>query len=299
MSGSYAIFQLTLLAADLIALMGLNLLTGYSGQISLGQGAFYGIGAYTTSILVSRYSVPFELTLPCAGAVCLVFGFLFGVPAARLDGLHLALATFALGVVFPQLLKCKALEGVTGGVQGISLLGHDAPFGLPLTSDGWLCVVALATAALLTLLARNLVRGRTGRAFVALRDQPTAAAAYGVDPTFYKSLAFGISAMYAGIAGGLGAMAVKFVGPDSFSIALSIGLLVGVVLGGLGSISGALFGALFLRFVPDLADAVSKAAPSAVYGTILIVVALLVPRGIAGLASRLVSRLRTSSKERP
>ncbi|HEX4445432.1 MAG TPA: branched-chain amino acid ABC transporter permease [Polyangiaceae bacterium] len=307
MSTSYLLFQLTLLAADTIALLGLNLLTGYGGQISLGQGAFYGIGAYTTATLVSRGAVPFELTLPCAGGVCLVLGFLFGIPAARLEGLHLALATFALGVVFPQVLKCKALEDLTGGVQGIALPSTPAPFGLPLSPDVWLCTVAIGLALALRILARNLVRGHTGRAIAAIRDQPMAAAAAGIDTAFYKSLTFGLSAMYAGIAGGLAAMAVKFVSPDSFTIALSLGLLVGVVLGGLASIAGAFYGTLFLRFVPDLADEISKAAPTAVYGVILIVVALVMPRGVAGMVERLTRTIegrirlghRTPSKEQP
>src|SRR5262249_43423424 len=163
-----------------------------------------------TAILMSRWGMPFEMTIPCAGAVCLGFGFLFGIPAARLEGLHLALATFALGIVFPQILKCKALEGLTGGVQGISLMPAP-PFGLPVQPEVWLCLVALATMAALTWLARNLVRGQTGRAIVAIRDQPIAAAAAGIDTAYYKSLTFGISALYSGVAGALGAGAVKFV----------------------------------------------------------------------------------------
>jgi branched-chain amino acid transport system permease protein len=292
----YHVFQLTLLAVDAIALLGLNLMTGYGGQISLGHGAFYGIGAYVTAILVSRWSIPYELTLPVAGASGLVIGFLFGVPAARLEGLHLALATFALGVVFPQVLKCKGLESFTGGVQGIPLAGRPASLGLPISSDAWLCVVAWMVLLGLAVLTRNLVRGRTGRAIVAVRDRPVAAACAGVDTTFIKSLTFGVGAMYAGIAGGLGAEAVKFVSPDSFSIALSIELLVGMVLGGLASVSGAFYGAIFLRFVPDLADEISKAAPSAVYGALLIVFALLLPRGIAGLVQRLVHEIKERSR---
>jgi branched-chain amino acid transport system permease protein len=304
---SYHLFQLTLLAADVVALLGLNLLTGYGGQISLGHGAFYGIGAYCTAILMARWGMPFEATIPFAAAVCLVFGFLFGIPAARLDGLHLALATFALGIVFPQVLKCKALEGLTGGVQGIAL-APSPPFGIPVQPEAWLCAVALVVMLGLALLARNLVRGLTGRAIVAIRDQPIAAAAAGIDTTFTKCVTFGISAMYAGVAGSLSAAAVKFVSPDSFTISLSIELLVGIVLGGLASIGGPFYGAVFLRFVPDLADAVSKAAPSAVYGGVLIAFVLLMPRGIAGLIERLgrllearmrVSRISTVRVESP
>jgi branched-chain amino acid transport system permease protein len=303
MGGSYQLFQLTMLASDVIALLGLNLLTGYGGQISLGHGAFYGIGAYTTAILVARCALPFELAIPCAAAVCLAFGWLFGIPAARLEGLHLALATFALGIVFPQLLKCRAVEDWTGGVQGIVLSGSRVPWGLPLSPEVWLLAVTVAATLLLALLARNLTRGQTGRALVALRDQPTAAAAAGIDPTFTKSMTLGVSAMYAGVAGAISAIAVKFVSPDSFAVPLSIGLLVGVVLGGLGSTWGALYGAVFLRFAPDLAEGISKAAPSAVYGAILIAVALVAPRGAAGLADGLArwakGRLRLAFKAAP
>jgi branched-chain amino acid transport system permease protein len=283
---SYHLFQLTLVVIYAIALLGLNLLTGYGGQISLGHGAFYGIGAYTTAILVHQWSVPYWLTLPCAGAVCLVLGFLFGLPAVRLDGLHLALATFALGVVFPQILKSRAIDPLTGGVQGITLDKIEAPFGLPLSPDQWLYCVSLAVALVLFVAARNLMRAHTGRVIVAIRDRPVAASSMGVDTAFYKSMTFGLSAMYTGIAGALGALAVQFVGPDSFSVFLSISLLVGIVVGGLASISGAVYGALFIQFVPNLADDVSKAAPSAVYGVVLILSVYLMPRGVAGLVRR-------------
>jgi branched-chain amino acid transport system permease protein len=288
---SYHLFQFTLVVIYAIALLGLNLLTGYGGQISLGHGAFYGIGAYTTAILVHQAHVPYWLTLPCAGGVCLALGFLFGLPAVRLEGLHLALATFALGVVFPQILKSRGLERLTGGVQGISLEKIEAPFGLPLSPDQWLYCVSVLTAFLLFVAAHNLMRSHTGRVIVAIRDRPVAATSVGVDTARYKSLTFGLSAMYTGIAGGLGALAVQFVGPDSFSVFLSISLLVGVVVGGLASISGAVYGALFIQFVPNLADDLSKAAPSAVYGVVLVLSVYLMPRGVAGVVRRLASAL--------
>src|SRR5690242_15261452 len=129
---NFSVFQLTLVLVYAIVLLGLNMLTGYNGQISLGHGAFYAIGAYTAAILMDRFGVPYWLTLPAAAAVCLVAGFLFGLPALRLEGLYLALATFALGVALPQLLKYKGFESWTGGVQGITIIKPDAPFGLPL-----------------------------------------------------------------------------------------------------------------------------------------------------------------------
>jgi branched-chain amino acid transport system permease protein len=295
----YHLFQLTLVVTYAIALLGLNLLTGYGGQISLGHGAFYGIGAYTTAVLIHQWSVPYWLTLPCAGAVCLVVGFLFGLPAVRLDGLHLALATFALGVVFPQILKSRGLETLTGGVQGITLDKPEAPFGLPISPDQWLYCLSLAVAIVLFAAARNLMRAHTGRVIVAIRDRHVAAASMGVDTAFYKSMTFGLSAMYTGIAGALGALAVQFVGPDSFSVFLSISLLVGVVVGGLASISGAVYGAFFIQFVPNLADDVSKAAPSAVYGVVLVLTVYLMPRGVAGFVRRVAGMLATRIHVRP
>jgi|CZKU01.1.fsa_nt_gi branched-chain amino acid transport system permease protein len=286
----YQVFQMTLVVIDAIALLGLNLLTGYGGQISLGHGAFFGVGAYTTAVLIHSWNVPYLLTLPCAGLVCLALGFVFGLPAVRLDGLHLALATFALGVVLPQVLKYKGIEAWTGGVQGISLEKPAVPFGLPLSPDQWLYCVALAVAAGLFALARNVMRGATGRVIVGVRDSPVAASSVGIDTALTKAATFGVSAMLTGIAGALSALVVQFVGPDSFTIFLSISLLVGIVVGGLASISGAVFGALFIQFVPNLADDVSKAAPSAVYGVVLIVSVYLMPYGVSGLLRKAKAR---------
>jgi branched-chain amino acid transport system permease protein len=233
---NYHVFQCTLVLVYAIALLGLNMLTGYNGQISLGHGAFYAIGAYCAAILMDKYGVPYWMTLPVAGGVCLVAGFLFGLPALRLEGLYLALATFALGVAMPQLLKYKYFEPWTGGVQGIVIVKPDPPFGLPLSPDRWLYFFTLAVTVAMFWLGWNLLRGRVGRAMLAIRDHPIAAEAMGVNSALYKSLTFGVSAMYTGIAGALGAIAVQFVAPDSFSIFLSLSLLVGVVIGGLASI---------------------------------------------------------------
>jgi branched-chain amino acid transport system permease protein len=290
---NYRVFQLTMVLIYAIALLGLNILTGYNGQISLGHGAFYAIGAYVTAILMDHYAVPYWLCVPAAGAACLLAGFLFGLPALRLEGVYLALATFALGVALPQLLKYKLLEPWTGGVQGITLVKPDPPIasllGLPLNPDRWLYLFTLAVMVLMFVLGWNLLRGRVGRALIAIRDHPIAAATMGVDNALYKSLAFGVSALFTGVAGALGAIAVAFVAPDSFTIFLSISFLVGMVVGGLASITGAIWGALFIQFIPNLADQVSKAAPWAIYGALMIVFMYVMPTGIAG-ALRLASR---------
>ena len=289
---NYRVFQFTLALVYAIALLGLNMLTGYNGQISLGHGAFYAIGAYSAAILMDKFGVPYWATIPVAGAVCLAAGFLFGLPALRLEGLYLALATYALGVAMPQILKYKKIDPWTGGAQGIVIQKPDPPAWLKLSQDQWLYFFALAVAVILFVLAWNLLRGRIGRALVAIRDNPIAAEAMGVNTAMYKSLTFGVSAMYTGIAGALGAIVVQFVAPDSFSIFLSISLVVGIVVGGLASISGALSGALFIQFVPNVADQISKAAPWAIYGIFLIGFMYVMPMGVAGLLRTTWARLR-------
>ena len=291
---NYRTFQFTLVLVYAIALLGLNILTGYNGQISLGHGAFYALGAYCAAMLMDRAGAPYWATVPVAGAVCLVAGFLFGLPALRLEGLYLALATFALGVAMPQLLKFHALEKWTGGVQGIVIAKPPAPFGLPLNPDQWLYFFTLAITALMFILGWNLVRGRIGRALVAIRDQHIAAEAMGIHNSLYKSLAFGVSAMYTGVAGALGAIAVQFVAPDSFNIFLSIVFLVGIVVGGLASIPGALYGALFIQFVPNIADEISKAAPWAIFGVFMIAFVYLMPTGVAGAIRLLTTRRKVT-----
>jgi branched-chain amino acid transport system permease protein len=279
---NYHIFQVTLALAYAIALLGLNMLTGYNGQISLGHGAFYALGAYVTAILMAKFGVAYWLTIPVAGAVCLVVGFLFGLPALRLEGLYLALATFALAVATPQILKYKLIEDWTGGVQGIVITKPDPPFALPINEDQWLYFFTLAIAVAMFVFAWNLLRGRIGRAIVAIRDHPTAAETMGINTALYKSLTFGVSALFTGVAGALGAIAIQFVAPDSFNVFLSISFLVGIVIGGLASISGALYGALFIQFVPNIADQISKAAPWAIYGVFLIAFMYMMPTGVSG-----------------
>jgi branched-chain amino acid transport system permease protein len=286
---SYMVFQLTLVIAYALALLGLNLLTGFNGQISLGHGAFFALGAYTAAILMSHAGWPYWATLPVAALVGGTLGYLFGLPALKLDGVYLALATFALGVATPQLLKHKGLEAWTGGSQGLVLDKPDAPFGLPLDADQWLYFFCLGVALVLFAVARNLLRGAVGLSLVAVRDNPIAAQAMGVDNARVKTATFAISALYTSVAGALSAVAVQFVAPDSFTMFLSITLVVGAVVGGLSSLSGALYGALFIQFVPAFAEQVSKAAPWAVYGAILLVLMLVWPAGAAGGVARVRS----------
>jgi len=292
LASNYHIFQMTQVLVYAIALLGLNMLTGFNGQISLGHGAFYAIGAYTTAILLDQSILPYWATIPVSGVVCLVAGFLFGLPALRLEGLYLALATFALAVSTPQILKYKHFEHWTGGVQGIIINKPDPPFGLPINADQWLYFFCLIWTVPLFVVGWNLLRGRSGRAMVAIRDHPLAASSMGIDTALYKSLTFGVSALYTGIAGALGALVAQFVSPDSFSIFLSISFVVGIVIGGIASIAGAFFGAVFIEFVPNIADQISKAAPWAIYGVFLIGFMYVMPMGVVGLLRRIGARLR-------
>ena len=287
---SFVVFQLTEVMIYGLAILGLNLLTGFNGQFSLGHSAFYGIGAYTAAILMHNYEVSYLWTLPAAGIVCFVIGFLFGLPALRLEGIYLALATFALADATPQIFKASFLEHWTGGVQGIVIAKPAPPFGLPLNADQWLYFFTLGVATILYFCAANLVGSRTGRALVAIRDHPIAASAMGINVALYKSLTFGVSALYTGIAGALGAIAIQFVAPDSFTFALAVALFVGLVVGGVGSIAGTLFGGAFVLFVPNIAEHISKDLAGAVYGIILILLIYVMPTGAAGLVGWLTHR---------
>lgn len=294
---NFRVFQFNMVMVYAIAVLGLNILTGWNGQISLGHGAFYAIGAYVAAILMDVAGMPYWTSPPLAAVVCFGFGFLMGFPALRLGGHYLALATFALALAIPQLLKYKGIEGWTGGVQGIVLDKPEPPFEFrfldqPLSADRWLYFYVLLVTAFMFLIAWRLLRGRVGRALVAIRDHPIAAAAMGVNLPLFKSLTFGVSAAFTGVAGALGATVVAFVSPDSFTAFLSITILVGVVVGGLASIPGAIAGAFFIQFVPGWAGDISKSAPWAIFGLFLILLMYLMPTGVAGLVVRIVARFR-------
>jgi branched-chain amino acid transport system permease protein len=316
-------FQFALVAVYFIALLGLNVLTGYTGLISLGHGAFMALGAYTTAILVSDQGLRLAghtfssdvrdvWTIPIAGLVAGLAGVLFGIPALRLTGPYLALATFAVAVALPAIVR-KA-ESLTGGSSGVQLFGLPRVTGLgvettvlghKLTYNDWIYYLSWSIAAVLFVVAWLVLRGRTGRAFRAVRDSEVAATAAGVHAPTYKTLAFGISAFYAGVAGSLFALAIAFVNPSSPEpVRLSISLVVGLVVGGLGSLGALVFGALLIQFLPDVAQQVSKApgGPDIVYGAVLILTVLLLPTGVGGLLRRvagpLTNRLYTRAQPR-
>ncbi|MEV6280369.1 branched-chain amino acid ABC transporter permease [Nocardia sp. NPDC051832] len=282
-------FQLSMALVYAIALLGLNLLVGQAGQISLGHGAFLAVGAYTAAVLLDRWDTPYLATLPVAAAVCFVLGLALGVPALRLRGLYLALVTLAIAIFVVPLLK--RFESVTGGSMGLTLDKPIPPEWSGLAEDQWLYFLCLATAVACLLVVAGIHRSRVGRALNAIRDNETAAEIMGVRPAYYKTLAFAWSAMLAGVAGCVYTWVIAYVSPDSFAVGLSITLLAGLVVGGLGSLWGPLFGGLFVLFVPSFAQDINQAAPGAVFGLLIIAVMYLAPSGLAGLGGRIATAI--------
>lgn len=302
---NFTFLQLSLIIVYAIAVLGLNLLTGFNGQISLGHGAFFAVGAYTAAILIDQANWPYWATLPVAVITCFIAGYLFGLPALRLEGHYLALATFALAVAVPQILKYRHFEPFTNGVQGINIFKPTPPFGLPLTGDQYMYLVVLAVAVLMFWIASNLLDSRTGRALRAIRDQPLAADTMGINTSHYKAVTFGISAIYTGVAGALHAMIFEFVSPDSFRFELSIAILVGAVVGGIASLPGAVIGGVFVQVIEKYADALTKKITAAIhlpielepwtiYGIALIILMYTMPMGIAGGLAMLQRRFKGS-----
>jgi branched-chain amino acid transport system permease protein len=287
---SFRTLELATVGVYFIAILGLDVLTGQSGQISLGHGALMAVGAYTTAILVADHGVRDVWTIPVAAVVTGSLGLLAGVPALRIRGLSLAIATFGIAVVVPTLFR--KFDHFTGGPTGISFFGnsHETGRGTGVTILGrhlgnnqWLCLLTWSIAAALFLLAWWLLDGRFGLSLRAVRDSELAAAAAGIDRAAYGVAAFGISAAYAGVAGSLLAINNAYVSPSSFPISLSLYLIVGATVGLFGSIWGALLGALLIQFLPDVVGAIpsvdtSKAGPTTfAFGALLVGAMLVVP----------------------
>jgi branched-chain amino acid transport system permease protein len=271
----YNVFLAAQVGIFFIAVLGLNIVTGYTGQISIGHGAFMAIGGYTSAVLSRDHHTNLVVTMLVAFAVCFVVGLVVGLPALRLSGVYLALVTFALALSVPQLpLQWSTFLGGSGGVQSSTTV-----------NDHWLYGVAWAASAILFVLAWLILRGRTGRAFRAVRDSEIAAVSSGVELPIYKTLAFGISAAYAGVAGAL------FAQPSEFGIALSLELLIGAAVAGLGSLWGVLAGAAFVGLLPQVSTSVpvigSAHGRDVLFGAAVVVVMLLLPDGVAGLLARL------------
>lgn len=288
----FTVFQLTLAGTYAIAILGLNILTGYSGQFSLGHNVFFALGAYTAAILVDQFEVSAYLTIPVAALICLVVGYLFGLSVTRLAGLYLALSTLALAIATPQVIKHESLEKWAGGVGGLDLFKPDVPAGIPLEPDQWWYYVILGFLLLLLWATRNLVNSRSGRAMRAVKDNPIAARSMGINTTQYKAVTFGVSGLYAGIAGALAAIVIEFVAPDSYTFNLAFLFLTGMVIGGMSSIPGVIFGALFVLLLPNYAEDFSKDLAYAVFGILLILTVYVMPSGAAGFYRSLLQLLR-------
>lgn len=292
-------FNATMFAVWLVVVLSMNLLTGYSGQISIGHAAVVLIGAFMTGILADQYAVPMPLAIALAGVFTGVAGgVLIGLPAVRLSGPYLAIATFALIITLPQILKLEGLTRWTNGALGIRIRELQPPGFVDrfLDQGQWLYYVTMATAVFLTIVFWNLTHSRYGRAFIALRDSEIGAEQMGVNVPLYKALAFALSSFYAGIAGGLFFMVQAFVGPESMGFFESILFLVAIVIGGLGTVLGSVFGALFLAFqaeaIEKLADlfATAQNAKGVIYGGLLVVTMLLFPAGLAGFVHNLLAQ---------
>jgi branched-chain amino acid transport system permease protein len=292
---SYEVFQLATAMTYVPVVAGLMLLTGVGGQVSLGHGALFGIGAYTAAILVEHAGLPFLAAVPAAIAVTALAGVLIGLPALRLHGMQLALVTAALAIVFTPLLL--RFEGLTGGVAGLSLGPVSAPGWAAIDPDQWayLCALAAALASLLAVAA--VLRSRLGLALRAVEADELGAQAAGVDVARAKTQAFALSAALAGAAGALYAYVVGFVAPESFPLLLGIAFLVGMVVGGSGSVAGPLAGALFIEFGPSAAANVGDEFGGIVYGVAVVVIVLVLPGGIVSLGARL-RRLSTGATHR-
>jgi len=298
---AFRVGQFNIVICYAIAALGLNLLTGYNGQISIGHGAFFGVGAYTTAILVADHGWSHFATLGAAAVIAFVLGVLVGIPALRIRGLYLALVTLALATVFPQIIK--RFSDVTGGAQGMRVPKFRAPEWTDLKDDQWKYYVLLTFAVVSFVLVRNLVRSRVGRALIATRDNETAAEVLGVNLAFYKVITFGVSAMLAGIAGSLSVFNDPFVSADKYGINLSIILLVAVVVGGAATIFGPAFGAFFVVFLPDWLPQKYPQLSPVLFGAVLILLMMVAPGGFLGLVRQITAwaklRFRSSSSPPP
>ena len=301
LSNAFQTFEWAQVAVYFIAIVGLNILTGYSGQISLGNGAFMALGGYTTALLYARFHFPEYASIPVAGILAGVGGFLFGIPALRLRGLYLALATFALALAVTPL--ANHYDDFTGGHVGLHLAFIAPPPGVDMvfSSSQWLFLFDSAIALIMFIPAALLVSSKTGRAWTATRDSEAAAVASGVNIPYYKTLAFAISAFYAGVAGSLQVIGLSYVNPDNYGLSLSLALLVGLVIGGLASRWGPLFGAVLVIWLPNFAEGVARIhigsltleKPDVFYGALLLVIVFFAPGGVASLINRALAWYRS------
>jgi branched-chain amino acid transport system permease protein len=291
---NYFIYLINLAAIATIGSLGLNLLTGFTGQISIGHAGFLAIGAYCSAIMTSKCSVPFLIALPLAGAITMVAGLLVGIPSLRLKGLYLAITTFAFGFIVEHV--ANSWSSLTNGSQGMVVPPVEI-FGVSFDTDRSFFFIVFPVTAFAIIFARNLVRSRPGRAWIAIRDQDIAAQAIGISLLWYKLSSFAVSSFYAGIAGALFAHYLMYIGPGHFELLVSVQYLAMIIVGGLGSILGSIFGAIFMTLLPEilkfLPDLLRGSYPVIVerfadinlilYGLIIILFILKEPKGLYGI----------------
>jgi branched-chain amino acid transport system permease protein len=308
---NYYIYVANYIAINIIVATGLNLLVGFTGQISLGHAGFFAIGAYGTVILMVKAGFPFLLALPCSGLIAAGFGFLLGLPALRLEGPYLSIATLGFGLTITQIIGRLEIFGGREGLHAPDII--IGPWVMDTDKEFYFILITLTI--ILVLFMRNLIKTRVGRAFIAIRDADIAAQTMGVNIVYYKTLAFAISAFYAGIAGGLYAFVLKFIEPEIFTLMMSIMFLAMVVVGGLGSIMGSIVGAALLCWldlklrnildIPYIGDWLEQLSHSwfsingvsniqfIVFGSIMILIMLFEPLGLYGVWIRTKKYWRT------
>jgi branched-chain amino acid transport system permease protein len=292
----YQTFQLTGVMTYAVAALGLNLITGYVGQVSLGHNAFFALGSYAAVLSVVYLGVNDVVAVLIAAVVTFIAGVLAGYPAKRLRGLYLALITLILAVSVVPLVK--QFKAYTGGAAGLMVDKPVPPAWFTLGQDAWIYYMVLAFTLVIFWLARNFVGGSNGRALAGIRESELAASStsMGVDVNRLKVIVFGVGSMLAGVGGALATFTIGFIGPDSFTLMLSISFLAAIVVGGLGTIWGALVAGLFLQFVPSYASDLGQAFSGAVYGGILIACMTLMPNGIVGSLMKIASNRREARK---
>ena len=297
-ANAYVLYVANLIGFAIIGAVGLNILTGFTGQISLGHAAFVGVGGYTAAILMTKLNFSFWLALPCAGFVAAGAGLIIGIPSLRVKGLYLCMATLAAQFIFEFIFI--HWESMTLGIRGINVPAP-ALGSLVLDTEDRFYFLTLAVVIIAVAYARNLVRSRVGRAFVAIRDRDLAAEIMGISLFRYKLTAFAISSFYAGVAGALWVSFMRIVTPDHFPFYLSIQYLAMVIVGGMGSVIGSIFGAVFMVLTPEvlniLSAELSKMVPAAgqlfipmkevVFGALIVLFLIFEPMGLAEIWRRI------------
>jgi branched-chain amino acid transport system permease protein len=295
-ANEYILYMANLIGIAIIGALGLNLLTGFTGQISLGHAAFIGVGAYTSAILITKVGIPFWWTVPMAGAMSALVGVIIGIPSLRIKGLYLAIATIAAQFIFEYVFM--NWESMTHGIRGINVPDPEV-FGFQFDTERKFYFITLFFVVIGTLYARNLIRTKTGRAFIAIRDRDLAAELMGINLFRYKLMSFAISSFYAGVAGSLWVSFMNIVTPEHFPLSLSIEYLAMVIVGGLGSVLGSIYGAIFMVLVPEIlkfgTDAIKDIptfqhifAPlrEVVFGALIVFFLIFEPRGLAEIWRR-------------